>query len=52
MSAARSKSTASQVRPALPPTFGKDNFGHFISVVCGNLNSQLYVGKLDYPSVQ
>ena len=47
MSAARSKSTSSQVRPALPPTFGKDNFGHFISVVCGNLNGQRYVGKLD-----
>ena len=42
--AARSKSTTSQIRHALPPTFGKD---HFISLVCGNLNGQLYVGKLD-----
>ena len=36
-----------QAVPLLPPTFGKDDIGHHICVVCGNFTAQLYVGRLD-----
>ena len=45
MSSVRGKSN--QMGPSLPPTFGKDDLGHYISVVCGSFTGQLYVDRMN-----
>ena len=46
MSGARGRDSL-VTKTGLSPSIGRDNFGPFISIVCGSAVGQLYLGKLD-----
>ena len=41
------KGESGQTEALLSPTFGNDDLGHYISVVCSKVTGKLYVDRVD-----